>query len=130
MADASRPDDALASPEVATVPVLLTAAGGLVFLAFTMTAFGFVYARYGPSRSSAPPQEFPAPQLLPDDSASEVRSLAATQSERLESYGWANSKHTLVAIPIERAMAIIAGRGAKAFEPIAPAAPKTSGAKP
>jgi hypothetical protein len=130
MADSSRPDDALASPEVATVPVLLTAAGGLIFLAFTMIAFAFVYAYYRPSRSSAPPQNFPSPQLRPDDSATELRSLQAAQRKRLEHYGWLNSEHTLVAITIERAMAIIAKRGAGAFEPITPAPPKAPGAKP
>jgi hypothetical protein len=116
----SSPRPELASPEVATLPVLLIVASGLVFLAATMVGLAFVYAAYGPSRALAPPQAFPRPQLQPDDSPTELNQLLAAQRKRLDRYGWANTEHTLVNIPIARAADIIARRGARAYDPIVP----------
>jgi hypothetical protein len=136
MAESDAKESALASPQVATLPILLTALAGLLFLALSMIGFAFVYAYYGPSRAAPPPEAFPAPELQPDDSSQELDDLLAKQRKQLQSYGWANAEHTLVIIPIARAMQIIAGRGAKGFDPIVSQATATSppppvtGAKP
>jgi hypothetical protein len=95
-----------------------------------MVALAFVYAYYGPRRPVAPPQALPVPQLLPDDSATELDQLIAAQHKRLENYRWANSAHTLVTVPIERAMGIVAGRGAGAYGPVIAARPAPSPSSP
>ena len=44
--------------------------------------------------------------------------LQAAQAERLSGYHWENPQKTLIGIPIERAMQLLATRGAAAYDPI------------
>jgi hypothetical protein len=46
--------------------------------------------------------------------------LTAQQRARLSGYHWADASHTVITIPIERAMQLVAARGAGAYAPVAP----------
>lgn len=124
--------DRLAPPTIATRRILLVAGGCLAFLAATFAVLGFVYVSAVPRQPIPAPRTFPAPRLQPGEAA-ELSHLLTKQREQLNLYRWANSERTLVAIPIERAMKLIAQRGADGYAPIAAqpgaAAPET-GARP
>ncbi len=94
------------------------AAGFMLLLA---AAVGGLYAIYA---SWVPPRYVPQYRLLPKprfeaNPARELHVLLSRQKHELNRYRWADKDHTLVAIPIERAMQIVAGRGKDAFAPIA-----------
>jgi hypothetical protein len=63
-------------------------------------------------------QQFPTPRVQTDDGNQDVADLHAREDLLLDNYSWADSAHTKIRIPIERAMEIIAQRGL----PVAPAA--------
>jgi hypothetical protein len=101
---------------------VLTAATGC--FALMVGAVGILYLIYHaavPHPQPEPPRLFPAPRLEADPAA-ELHQLLAKQRAEMSGYRWANRAHTLVAIPIDEAMKLIAARGARAFDPI-PSAP-------
>lgn len=121
MSDATRKDP-LESPGVPPKPVLIVAAGTVVFLVVMLALLGwfFVWRVQG----SAAPQErtFPAPRL---------ETSIAPRAVRVETHGPSipeptrqldpRTKPTPLAssqIPLEQAMAIIAGRGVHAYDPV------------
>ena len=63
-------------------------------------------------------QQFPTPRVQTDDGNQDVATLHAREDLLLDNYSWADSAHSKVRIPIERAMELIAQRGL----PVAPAA--------
>jgi hypothetical protein len=116
MAEA-RIHDPLAQPTVATRRILLIAGGCLVFLALTFIGLGLIYFSVVPQQRMPPPRTFPAPRLQPH-AEGELHQLQKEQRAALDTYRWANPEHTLVAIPIERAMKLIAERGPQAYAPV------------
>ena len=104
--------DGFESPQLPGKPFMLVAAGALIFLA---TSIGVLFAVFDVTVTDRVPllaQPAPEPQLQPNPR----RELAITREEeraRLTQNG-ANT------IPIEKAMAIIAARGADAYAPIQP----------
>jgi len=54
---------------------------------------------------------FPTPRLQTDDGYQEITDMHAREDLLLEHYSWADDRHTVVRIPIERAMDLIAERG-------------------
>ena len=56
-----------------------------------------------------------------------MHQLRSAHQKQLESYGWVDRDKKLVAIPIERAMEIIAKRGSDAYKPIDQSAGGTKG---
>ncbi len=102
---------------VRTWTVVGFAAGFMTLLAVSI---GILYVFYD---SSVPPRYVPQYRQLPRprveaNPARELHVLLSKQQHEMSQYRWANKDHTLVAIPIERAMQIIAARGEKAFAPI------------
>lgn len=129
MAEQASPDH-LAPPAVSTGRIVLLAAAGLVFLAVTFVVLGAIYFSVVPRTPSPPPKTFPTPRLSADPDG-ELKRLMAEQRRQLTGYRWANPEHTLMTIPIERAMDLIARRGADAFAPVVPAqAPPQPGGRP
>lgn len=126
------PQEQLAPAGVDTRRVMIIALGVLAFLGASMGFFAFVFFAVVPRDGTPPPVVFPRPRLQADRGADQ-RQLLDQQRKELSGYRWTSSDHNLVAIPVERAMAIVVQRGAKAYEPIelppAPA-PSTPGAKP
>ncbi len=119
MSEQAQQDD-LAPAGVDTRRILVVALGVLTFLGASMGFFAFVFFALVPSDRTPPPSVFPQPRLQADRGA-DLQRLLDRQRTELNGYRWTSSDHTLVAIPIERAMAIIAERGTKAYEPIEPA---------
>lgn len=116
MSDEAR-SDRLEPGGVSTRWVTTAAGGFLLLLAVSIVVLGFVFYLAVPGNRIPPYRQFPAPQQT-GHPAAETRALFARQQQELNSYRWTNPDHTLVAIPIDRAMSIIAARGAKAYEPI------------
>jgi hypothetical protein len=93
-------------------------AGSLVFLGLTIGVLGAIYSREVPIKTMPIPQLFPQPRVQVDQRA-ELRQLLEKQRRSLESYRWANDQHTLIQIPIKRAMSLIAKKDAEAYDPVA-----------
>ena len=111
-------DERLAPAGVDTRRVGFVAAAVIVFLGAVMGIAAVVFFALVPDYTAPARKQFPEPQLQTDAPAALARYLAA-QRDALGGYHWANAEHTLVAIPIERAMEIVAQRGADGYEPIA-----------
>jgi hypothetical protein len=75
-----------------------------------------------PADRTPPTRTFPQPRLEAHPGV-ELNAMLAEQHAALNAYRWADKDHTLIAIPIARAMQIIAARGDKAYAPIENAAP-------
>lgn len=104
-------------PDLRPWTILGVGVGTALFLGVSM---GGLYAYYtlsggqdfGPSAS-----HFPFPELQ-SNPPGDLRAFQAEQQAELKSYGWVDREHGVIRIPIERAMQIIAGRGADAYSPL------------
>ncbi len=114
---------------VSTRYVLLAAAGALLLLAGAIGGFYALYSAWVPNPRPPAERRFPKPRLEAHPAA-ELHKLLAGQRKEMNGYHWANEKHTLIAIPIEQAMALIAKRGDKAFAPINSPTSVTGGSAP
>jgi hypothetical protein len=109
------------SPSVDVRIVILAAIGALLLAA---SAIGFLYEIY---QHSVPIKDLPSPQTFAEPrvttsqaEVSERERLASEQRQRLDTWRWANAEHTLVQIPIDRAMQLLAQRGSDAWAPLLP----------
>lgn len=105
--------------------VVVAVAGG--FLAFVAAMLAAVAWFYGPAVRSPPvatPAPFPAPRLQRTPSE-DYAAFAAEQRRALAAYAWIDRAAGLVRIPVDRAEAIIAAKGAAAFDPLDPPLPPT-----
>lgn len=109
----------LESPAVDLRGVGLAALGALVLVGGAIGVLLAVYRSQVPNQAPPAPASFPAPEVQARETE-QLRRLLAEQRARLAGYGWANQQQGLVKIPIERAMQIIAQRGAKGFDPLVP----------
>lgn len=104
-------------PGVATLPVAVAAMAFLLFVAAALAGL-HLYLRTAVDQPVAvPPEPFPEPRLQRYARA-ELAAALAEQRARLTGWAWADREAGLVRVPIERAMALIAARGAHAFEPL------------
>jgi hypothetical protein len=121
-AETEKPD--FESAEIAR-PWLVT---GLVlgFFLFAAAFMGILFAVYvGVASAPRAPEVFPKPQLQPHPQA-DLKKYMETQRKRLNQAGWIDKPAGIAAIPIDKAMRIIAGRGASAFAPL----PEATGGQP
>ena len=127
MAKKPRLHDGLETPRLPGAPLAFTAVGFLVFLAIAIGGLWAVFTTAVPNRVPLPAQLPPQPRLLAHPSA-ELSHVLAQQRARLSGYRWIDHDKKIAAIPIYRAMAIIAARGTDAYAPIpgAPPAPAPS----
>jgi hypothetical protein len=107
------------SPAVDTRGVLWCACGALLLLSVAIAGLDAIYRHVVPVKTVPAPQAFPQPRVDARD-AEELRRLRAAQSKDLETWRWANDQHTLVQIPIERAMQLLAQKGAAGYDPLLP----------
>jgi hypothetical protein len=105
------------SPAIATRGVAWAAGGALLLLAGSIVVFTAIYQHAVPVRTMPAPQAFPQPRVDTEDAA-KLQQLRAAQSKQLETWHWANDRHTLVQIPIERAMQLLVQKGAAAYDPL------------
>lgn len=109
--------DSLASPEVPARLPLFFALGVVLLIAAAMAGLWFLFTAEEPGRRPPTPATFPAPRLESDPAVDLKRALSE-QEKRLAGYRWVDRDRQIIAIPIERAMAIEAARGDDAFAPI------------
>jgi hypothetical protein len=115
----------LAPATVDTRRVLAVAAGVLLFLAASMAILAWVFFVFTAGNRTPAPKPFPQPQLQVHG-ASDLKQLLSRQRAELNSYRWTDASHDFIAIPIERAMEIVAARGPQGYQPIAPPRPAPS----
>ncbi|KWV57064.1 hypothetical protein AS156_03635 [Bradyrhizobium macuxiense] len=101
-----------------------TALGALLLLVVSIGGLYGVYHAVAPPRALPQPQEFPQPRIDTTESK-EFQRIAAAQRKKLESWQWADQKHSLVQVPIERAMQLLAKKGGNAYQPLLPS-PQTA----
>jgi hypothetical protein len=107
---------------VRTWSVTAFAAGIILLLIASIIGLHAWFAGTTPADRTPSVRPFPEPQLGADPAA-DLNAVLATQRAALNTYRWADKDHTLIAIPIARAMQLIAARGDKAYAPIESAAP-------
>src|SRR5690242_19623452 len=117
-------------PESSAVDLRGVAWPALAVLILLALAIGGLYAVYefGTSVKTPPPTEsFPGPRLAThQNEIAETRQLAAEQNQRLNAWRWANDQHTLVQVPIDRAMKLLVDKGSDAWAPLLPPEPALS----
>lgn len=115
------------SPGVDTAVVLWC---GLAVLLLLAGAIGGLYAVYDhnvPNKSVPAPAQFPQPRVVPSEAdQAELHRLRDEQSKRLQTWRWADDRHTLLQIPIDRAMKLLVQKGKDAYAPLVPAQPALS----
>lgn len=108
-------------PAVELNVVVWSAIAALILLVGAIVGLYAVYQDAVPIKTVQAPTPFPQPRVATHAAdVAELHRLAAEQSERLRKWGWANDQHTLVQIPIERAMQLLAQKGANAYAPLLP----------
>jgi hypothetical protein len=107
--------------------VLFAAVSGLGLLAISIALFYEVYQYAVPVKTVPPPEKFVQPRVITSESeVSELQRLRDQQNGRLETWRWLNDQHTLVQIPIERAMELLAQKGSDAYAALLPPQPALS----
>jgi len=115
------------APEVRTSVVLGAVFGFLAFSALSIGGIALWYSHAGVNLF-VPPRAFPAPRLETRNGQDLAR-LLPSRTDRATGYAWADRKAGLIRIPVARAMEILAGRGAKAYDPPDPP-PSSAGVAP
>ncbi|MDN5927445.1 MAG: hypothetical protein L0I29_10260 [Hyphomicrobiales bacterium] len=101
--------------------------GFLLFAIMVMAILLPVYLAVAPKPQ--PPETFPEPRLQPSPQA-DFKAFLNMQQRKLQQSGWIDKSAGIAAIPVEKAMKIIAGRGRSAFDPLPGSAPDQKGATP
>lgn len=126
MAHDGEADVPLEPAGVSLWPVLFGALASVVLMLAAIWGLSAVYDWRVPNPTVRAPEQFPSPRVQTHQ-AEQLRDLLAAQRRQLTGYAWADQDKTLVRIPINRAMEIIAQRGANAYEPLLPPGPATAG---
>jgi hypothetical protein len=106
------------SAGVRTRRVLLLVGGFLVFVAALMAILAMFYRdTIKSSQVVEPLRSFPGPQLQPNPQQ-DYTNFRQAQDAELQGTRWVDEKNKLVHVPIDRAMAYVAGRGASAYDPL------------
>ena len=111
------------APRVSTRAVLWVVGGALVFVAAALGLLNLYYHWKLAAPVFRPPSPFPAPRVQSDQRA-EREALEAAERRALAGYAWVDRGGGVVSIPIEKAMAMIAARGADAYAPLEAATPQ------
>ena len=104
-------------PSVGMAFVGWSAVGSLLLLVVAIGALFGLFHVVVPSRAPTPPQAFPQPRVDTSESE-ELRRITDAQKKKLETWQWADSEHSTVQVPIERAMQLLAQKGAEAYQPL------------
>lgn len=114
-------------PEPPAVDLRTVTWPALAVLVLLALAIGGLYAVYEfelPVKTPPQPQTFAQPRVATHESEiAALRELAGEQKQRLQSWRWANDQHTLVEVPIDRAMQLLAQKGGDAWAPLLPQQP-------
>lgn len=117
----SHSKEGLESPEVASRTVLFTALAMLAFVGLSIAGARVYYAWQVRGPVNVPPKMFATPRLQTDDSA-DLAKFEQQQRAQLNGYAWVDRNRGIIQIPITRAIALTAAKGARAYDPIEPPA--------
>ena len=112
-------DQARERPAVREGVIATILAGSLVFVVLATVGLFFFYKALAHNATFVTVSEFPSPQLQTRPDGLRDPEIARQQAE-FHQFRWIDRAHGVFQIPIERAMRLVAARGAKAFEPIQP----------
>ena len=112
-------------PTVSSRPVLVATFGAIALMFGTIGLFSAIYDAAVPIKTLPAPEVFAEPRV-DTQQAELLQRLLAEQRKKLETWGWANDRHTMVQIPIERAMRLVAQKGRDAYAPLLPGQPSPS----
>jgi hypothetical protein len=107
----------LEPPGVSVCPVLWAIFASIALVLGAIWGLSAVYGWWVQNRTLPSPEPFPSPRVQTHQ-AEQRQDLLAAQRQQLTGYAWADPGKTLVRIPIERAMEIIAQRGSEAYAPL------------
>ncbi len=114
---------------VRSAPVLAMTFGFTLFAAFCAVGLLAYYKTAVGPGLYVPPRRFFAPELQTAP-LSDLEKLQSAQAARIGRYGWIDQSKGLYRIPIERAMEIVASKGAAGLEPLEqPPSPQQSAAE-
>ncbi|HTY40942.1 MAG TPA: hypothetical protein VMH79_03620 [Thermoanaerobaculia bacterium] len=106
-------------PAVREGVVAAVMAGFVVFVVVAAIGLSFFYKTLAHDAAFVPVQEFPAPRLQTLSDGVRDPEISKQQAD-LQHFRWIDRAHGVFQIPIERAMRLVAARGPKALDPIAP----------
>lgn len=123
----NRESPAVSAPIVLGIALGFTAVAGLI-------AFGLhvLYAwKVDPAKVDQPVADFPIPQVQPNPTE-DYLGFRRRQNLQLAGTAWVDREKGIVHIPIARAMALVAARGAAGYDPPdpAPGGPTVTGRPP
>ena len=104
-------------PSVGMAFVGWSAFGSLLLLVLAIGGLYGIYRGVVPSTPLPAPQTFPPPRVDTSE-GEELLRIVDAQNKKLETWQWADSRHSMVQVPIERAMQLLAKRGADAYQPL------------
>jgi hypothetical protein len=109
------------SPSVDSRIVIMAAIGSLLLATLAIGLLYAIYRQDVPIKDLPPLQTFAPPRVTTSqDEVAERERLASEQRQRLETWRWTNTEHSLVQIPIDRAMQLLSQRGQDAWAPLLP----------
>lgn len=101
--------------------VLFAVLGFFAFVGLSLLGLRVYYAWDVHGLAVIPPHSFAEPRLQ-SNPTEDLRRFQAKQRQQLTGYAWVDRGQGLVRIPIDRAMDLIAARGADAYAPLDPPA--------
>jgi hypothetical protein len=114
-------DADLENPDVGARRIVGFTSAFLLFVAVSLVALQVYYAHARIGASPRAPRAFPAPGLETRNGQN-LSALLEQQRVRSQAYAWVERARGRVRIPVSKAMAIVASRGAKAYDPLEPSA--------
>jgi hypothetical protein len=102
-----------------------SAFGAILLLGLAIGGLSAIYSAVVANKTVPAPETFAQP-LVDTHDAEELQRILGAQTKRLETWSWAGDQHALVQVPIERAMQMLATKGADAYAPLLPPQPALS----
>ncbi|MBV9289561.1 MAG: hypothetical protein JO288_17390 [Hyphomicrobiales bacterium] len=122
----AEPNPSRESPAISSRIVATIMASFVTFTVIAAVCLSFFF--FQPSARNAAfvkAHAFPAPRLETLSDGTREPQIAEQQAD-LRRFRWIDRKHRVFQIPIERAMRLVAARGARAYDPVAPASSDAS----
>ena len=110
-------EEAREPPAVQAGVIAVIMASFFVFVVCVAAGLFFFYQSLAGGATFVRPNVFPAPRLQTRSDGLRDPEIARQQAD-LDRFRWIDRAHGLFQMPIERAMKLVASRGAKAYEPV------------
>jgi hypothetical protein len=110
-------DETRERPAVREGVIAAIMAGFFVFVVVASVGLFFFFKALAHNTTFVRVNEFPSPRLQTRSDGLRDPEIAKQQAD-LQRFRWVDRAHGVFQIPIERAMRLVAARGAKAYEPV------------